>query len=116
MPKRNKYNAKKTLVDGIVFASAAEAHRYKELKLLERAGEISDIRLQVPYVFTLKGKKIFTYYADFVYAKYRQQTLAVIIELIVEDVKSKITCRIPIYRLKKKLIEAQYNIVIREVY
>jgi len=117
IPKqRSKYNAKKTLVDGIIFDSAAEAYRYKELKLLEKAGEICDIRLQVPYTFSLKGKKIFTYYADFVYAKYRQHALALVIplppELIIEDVKGMKTA---IYRLKKKLIEAQHGITITEI-
>lgn len=49
MTGRRKYNAKKTVVDGITFDSKHEAQRYKELKLLERAGVISDLQLQVPY-------------------------------------------------------------------
>ena len=42
----NKYNAKKTELDGIVFDSRKEAGRYAELKLLERAGHIEDLTLQ----------------------------------------------------------------------
>lgn len=109
MPKirqgKNKYNARKTLIDGIMFDSAAEAHRYKELKLLERAGEICNIRVQVPFIFLLHGKKMFTYSADFVYRNKNQL-------FVVEDVKGVKT---PVYRLKKKLIEAQHEITINEI-
>lgn len=45
---KNKYKAVKTTVDGIKFDSKAEARRYTQLKLLERAGQIQpDIILQV---------------------------------------------------------------------
>ncbi len=105
--RRNKFNAKKTLVGGIVFDSMAEADRYKNLKLLERAGELCDLKLQVPFEFILHNKKIFTYYADFTYADR-------VNGCVIEDVKSKITRKIAVYRLKKKLIEAQYGITITE--
>ena len=39
--KRHKYNARPTVVDGVRYQSTAEARRYGELKLLERAGKIS---------------------------------------------------------------------------
>lgn len=52
--RKNKYNARKTVVDGITFDSAHEAQRYGELKLLERAGTISNLKLQVPLI--LQGK------------------------------------------------------------
>ena len=41
--------AKKCQVDGIKFDSLKEARRYQELRLLERAGKIADLRLQVPF-------------------------------------------------------------------
>lgn len=41
----NKYNNRKTTVDGIKFDSIREAERYQELKLLEEAGEISHLEL-----------------------------------------------------------------------
>ena len=44
-----KYHAIKTVYDGITFDSRKEARRYAALKLLERAGEISDLRTQVKY-------------------------------------------------------------------
>lgn len=41
----SKYHAQPTLVDGIRFASRKEAARYRELCLLERAGEIQGLQL-----------------------------------------------------------------------
>lgn len=42
----SKYKAKKTKVDGITFDSKKEAERYRQLKMLENAGHISDLELQ----------------------------------------------------------------------
>lgn len=44
---RNKYGAKKTQVGEVKFDSKKEATRWMELQLLERGGEISDLRRQV---------------------------------------------------------------------
>ena len=41
--QRPKYRAVPTVIDGIRFASKAEARRYGELRLLEQAGEIRDL-------------------------------------------------------------------------
>ena len=103
--RQNKFNAKKTLVDGILFHSAAEASRYKALKILEKFGHIKRLKLQVPLVFTIKEQSIFTYYADFTYVTEAD-------EFIIEDVKGM---RTPVYKLKKKLIEAKFGIKINEV-
>ncbi len=51
----NKYSAQKTVVQGITFDSKREAQRWAQLRLLERAGEISEIKLQVPIM--LVGQK-----------------------------------------------------------
>lgn len=48
--KGNKYGNRKIVVDGIVFDSAREAHRYSELLVLLKAGEISDLKRQVRIV------------------------------------------------------------------
>ena len=45
---KNKYSARRTVVDGKSFDSAHEAKRYSELKVMERAGHISNLELQVP--------------------------------------------------------------------
>ena len=102
---RGKYKAVKTEVDGITFDSKREAARYMELVLLERAGEISHLELQPSFVCMVNGHKICTYKADFRYFSASKS--------IVEDVKGVKT---PVYRLKKKLVEALYpGVKIQEV-
>jgi hypothetical protein len=106
----NKYNAKKTTVDGITFDSKREAERYCELKLLQRAGEISELRLQVPFElqpgFTVNGKKIrpIHYIADFMYTQNGTH--------VVEDAKGHRTKE---YMLKRKMFAYRYGQEVREV-
>lgn len=105
-----KYHAKKTVVDGITFDSKKEAERYKELKLLERAGQIHGLELQRTFElipsFKMEGKTIrgVSYRADFCYydgARY-----------VVEDVKGYKT---DVYKLKAKLFAYRYGFQITEV-
>ena len=106
MAKRHKYGAKAVTIDGIRFASKKEGKRYAELKLLAKSGEISELQRQVPFRYELDGELMFTYVADFTYLD-KLEGLT-----IIEDVKGVKT---PLYRLKKKLIEAEYNIEIMEI-
>lgn len=106
-----KYRARKTEVDGIVFDSKLEAHRYRELQLLEKAGEISDLQRQVKYELIpsqkLDGKVVeraVTYVADFVYLENNKW--------VVEDTKG---VRTKDYIIKRKLMLYVHNIRIREV-
>lgn len=106
--KRPKYGAIKTEIDGITFASRAEARRYMDLKLLERAGKISNLQTQPKFPLIITGTKIGTYIADFSYIDLTQkgpqgQSGCT----ITEDVKSKPT-RTPVYRLKMKLMAVLY--------
>lgn len=100
-----KYRAVKTEVDGIIFASKKEANRYCELKLLERAGEISNLKLQPEYLIIVNGQEVCKYKADFSYRDEKTVTQ------VVEDTKGFKT---PVYRLKKKLMKACYGIEIFE--
>lgn len=108
----NKYQNKKVSIDGIVFDSTKEANRYKELRLLESAGEIKDLRMQVKYElqpkFIIDGKTIraINYLADFVYYDCDQKCE------VVEDVKG---FRTEVYKLKKKMFEYKYRIKIIEI-
>ena len=102
-PKANKYSAIKTEVDGIIFASKKEAARYTELRLLERAGKISDLRLQVKYEFIVNGHKIGSYRSDFEYNEEGKH--------IVEDCKG---IRHRDYIWRRKLMLALFGIEIRE--
>lgn len=99
-----KYNNIPTEVDGMRFASRAEATRYGQLKLMQQAGMIHNLKTQVPFVCIVNGRKVCAYIADFVYAEDGMK--------ICEDVKGYLT---DVYKLKKKLVEACHNIVIREV-
>jgi hypothetical protein len=71
----NKFNARKTTFDGITFDSKHEKDRYCELKQRLRDGEITDLKMQVPFElvpgFTCRGKKYrpIIYIADFMYAQ-----------------------------------------------
>ena len=48
--KANKYHSQKAEFDGMVFDSRRELNRYRELKLMESAGLIVNLRHQVKYV------------------------------------------------------------------
>lgn len=101
----SKYNSTKVTLDGIKFDSKKEARRYKELKLLERAGEIKDLKLQPRYTlqesFKHEGATIrkIVYVADFQYEEKDGQ-------LVVEDTKGY---RTETYKLKKKLFLKRYG-------
>lgn len=103
---RHKYNAKKTIVDGIIFDSKKEAARYSYLKNLELVGKIDRLELQPRFVlmegFRYEGKAIrkIEYVADFLYRDLSTY------ELVVEDVKGVKT---DVYKLKKKLFLKHYG-------
>ena len=106
-----KYHSKKTEVDGIAFDSRKEANHYCELKLLERAKQISNLRLQVKFELIpsqyVNGKcveRACNYIADFVYEENGKT--------VVEDTKGFKTKD---YIIKRKLMLNKYGIQIREV-
>lgn len=101
--KRNKYGvapkADRT-VDGIVFASKAEAARWCELRFLQERGVITGLERQPVYKFPMN----FSYIADFSYWRAG--------ELVVEDVKGVET---PVFKLKRKCMIYFYPAVVLEV-
>ena len=106
-----KYGNRKIIRDGIEFDSIKECQRYCELKLMQRAGVISDLQLQVPFELIptqrIDGKVVeraVNYIADFVY-KQDGQT-------VVEDTKGM---RTKDYIIKRKLMLWVHGIRIREV-
>tara|TARA_B100000927_G_scaffold288788_1_gene284085 strand:- start:4407 stop:4742 length:336 start_codon:yes stop_codon:yes gene_type:complete len=109
-----KYRAIRTMVDGIYFDSKREANRYSELKIMEKAGIINSLKLQPEFKCMVNGKKVCTYKADFEYLMVDDiGPQGQIGYYIVEDVKGFKT---PVYRLKKKLVEACYpGTVIKEI-
>src|SRR5689334_15113681 len=106
--RRSKYRAVKTSVNGWTFDSKAEAARYQHLLTLGAVGHVRNLELQPRFPIALNGRVIANYVADFRY----EELDAFGWREVVEDVKGMKT---PVYRLKKKLVEAQYGIQIREV-
>ena len=121
---KSKYGNKKVVVNGIEFHSKKEARRYKELFLLEKAGAISDLRLQEKFVlipaqyetFERYGKngqrlkdgrrlleREVAYIADFVYIENGK--------MVVEDTKGM---RTPDYKIKRKMMLYFHNIKVKE--
>lgn len=110
----NKYGAKKVVTPDGQFDSRKEYHRWCELKLLERAGKIRDLRRQVKYVLIPaqhedQYKKLLerecTYKADFVYVDAETG------KEVVEDTKGVRTAE---YKIKRKLMLFKYGIQIKE--
>ena len=106
-----KYGNKKITRDGMTFDSVKECARYCELKLMQRAGVITDLECQVKFDLLpaqrIGGKVVeraVTYVADFVY-KQNGQT-------VVEDTKG---FRTKEYILKRKMMLYYHGIQIREV-
>ena len=119
---KNKYNARKTRVrmpDGSEreFASAKEAARWQELCLMMRAGEIEDLRCQVPFELIPAQvrpdgtrEQPVRYIADFVYRDGCR--------VIVEDVKGFTdtgSAAYQLYTVKRKLMLWRHKIAVREV-
>lgn len=126
-----KYKNRKIIVDGIKFDSKKEAERYKELKILERAGIIQKLQRQVKYVLIpaqyepsdevyVKGKdkgkqkkgrlieRECAYYADFVYTENGKT--------VVEDVKGyRDGQAYNLFTIKRKLMLYVHNIKIKEM-
>jgi hypothetical protein len=103
MKYRTKYGNQKTEYDGHKFDSKKEARRYQDLKIMEQAGAISNLKLQVRFPLTIGGILICTYVSDFTYKEGSREC--------VEDTKGFKT---PEYKLKKKLMKAIHGIEIIE--
>lgn len=118
----SKYGAIPTMVDGIKFPSKKEARRYGELTLRQRAGEIRKLELQpqfplyataIPYIDPARDPlKLGIYRGDFRYEECDHANGHSGWRVIVEDVKGFKT---PLYKWKKRHVEAQYGIEIREI-
>ena len=109
-----KYGNRKVERDGIEFDSIKECQRYCELKLMQRAGVISDLQMQVPFELIpaqrIDGKVVeraVNYIADFTYNDNRMGG-----EQVVEDTKGMKTKE---YIIKRKLMLYVHGIRIREV-
>lgn len=101
MIKYNKFKNKKTLG----YDSRKEWQRGQQLKLMQKQGLISDLEEQVTYRLEVNGILICKYRCDYQYKE--------IGVLVVEDVKSDFTAKLPVFRIKAKLMKAIYGIDVR---
>lgn len=108
--RKGKYNAAGLRIDGIFFHSKAEGERYEQLKELLASGAIDGLRLQPPFDCTVNNRKVCVYKADFQYDVIDDR--GSVIRTVIEDVKGMIT---DIYKIKKKLVEAVYDVKILEI-
>lgn len=120
---KSKYSNKKITVNGITFDSKREYNRFCELVLLERAGQIQNLQMQVEFELIPTQREILPgvdgngnrklgkvierpckYKADFVYTENGKT--------VVEDTKGYRTTD---YIIKRKLLLWRYGIRIKEV-
>jgi len=108
--RSGKYNAKRIQIDGTWFASTKEGMRYLDLKMMQKAGKIRDLKLQPEFVICesviLDGRKYPArkYKADFYYITDDNRE-------VVEDCKGFKT---QIYRLKRQLVKSLHGIEVLE--
>jgi len=107
-PRPNKYRALATTVDGLRFASKAEARRYVVLTVRVKAGLIRCLELQPAFELSVGGIVIGRYVADFAYVDLREP----VPRRVYEDVKG---VRTPLYKWKRKHVQAQYGIEVKEI-
>ena len=109
MRRKSKYGAIPTTVDGVRFASKAEAKRDAELRLLLRSGEISHLKRQPRFPLVVNGVPICTYVADWQYKDYRVTSTRLHSHMteidVVEDRKGVQT---PAFKIKWALAKALY--------
>ncbi|MDN0033292.1 DUF1064 domain-containing protein [Oscillibacter valericigenes] len=119
----SKYHAQRVDTGHLHFDSKKEARRFDSLALMEQAGEIKDLRLQVDFTLqeaytTTDGQRVraIRYRADFTYLRRTKPDVTgqVYWLLIVEDVKSRGT-RTKEYLIKRKMMADKFGIDIREV-
>jgi len=102
----NKFHARKTPHDGYVFDSGKECQRYKDLRLLEFAGEITDLTVHPKFIlqegFMWHDKKIqpITYSADFMYQEDGKT--------IVSDVKGGKATQTQLFKVKVKMLKKRF--------
>lgn len=109
-PRRQKYASRRVEIDGQTFDSKAEARYWGVLQLRLKAGEIRNLRRQVPFelapAVVIGGRKRppLRYVADFVWEEGGKT--------IVADVKGVVP---EAYRIKRHLMKAIHGIDILEI-
>lgn len=108
--QHRKYSNVPTMLDGMRFDSKAEAKRWAELSIMQKAGLIHDLKRQVPFELVPACKRpsggserAVKYVADFTYTRDGKP--------FCEDVKGK---AVDVYILKRKLMLWRHGIEVLE--
>jgi len=110
--KMSKYHSKKVIDGNDTFDSKKEFCRWNQLRIMEKAGDISELHRQVMFelqpAVILDGRKkpALRYCCDFAYVENGKQ--------VIEDVKSAATKKLPAYRQKRHLMKSVLNLDIKE--
>lgn len=114
----SKYANEKVKYDGYTFDSRKECQRYKDLCLMQEAGEIEQLEVQPKFPLKVDGRDVkirserypngrrVSYYADFSYILVKGK------RRVIEDVKGAKAIDTPISRLKRAVVEAQYGVLV----
>lgn len=100
----NKYNAQKTIINGVKYDSRREALLYQNLLNLQNKGIIAHLERQKRFEIIPKTK---TERAAYYVADYFFQEVATG-QWVVADCKSPITKKLPAYVLKRKIMKIRY--------
>ena len=113
-------NVNKPVHDGIRFDSKREFLRYMDLKLLEKAGEITELKVHTRYPIIIGGVPVrikseryntlgrqMVYVADFSYRRIVSEISGLEVNRnVIEDVKMQSGHRTEVYKIKKALMDA----------
>jgi hypothetical protein len=109
--KGSKYRNTKVIIDDITFHSTKEGMYYTRLKLLKKSGEVKDFKMQVKYPVEINGVHITNYLLDFE-VEYPDGRIEYI-DVKGYDKKTEKFITTDVFKLKKKMVEAIYNIEIK---
>jgi hypothetical protein len=108
--KSSKFNNVKSEIDGYKFDSKKESEFYISLKLKKQAGLIKDFNMQVKYDIIVNHIHIANYFLDFLVIN-NDDTIEYI-DIKGKDSKTNKFIKTGVFSLKKRLVEAIYNIKI----
>lgn len=126
-PPYNKYGAKKCVVDGVAHDSQHEGRVARELRQLQAAGIIRNLRLDkkadkeyLRFPFVVNGEKLGYYECDARFELVQPYTLKTktgyqLLEVGQDYVLDAKGVKTPVYRLKVKLLWALYKKKVLEV-
>lgn len=104
---RHKYGAVRQEADGHTFDSTREYERYVELKLLQRAKKIHELKVHPSWEIIINGVLVCVVELDFRYKMHVRDGVFGPLVIVAEDVKGVDN---PLSKLKRKLLKAVHNI------